>query len=85
MYEISDADARTYIDETAGYEPMRCALIQFTRLEYFSIRQQEDFPLDEDRDNGIAFIEAVVSKWMVDNGVDKFKGLYAWSRVSPDE
>ena len=71
--------------ETVGYEPMRSALLQFTRLEYFSIRQQEDFPLEYSLSNNIGFVEAVVRVWMKENDVRKLGKLYEWSRVEPNE
>ena len=59
---------------------MNSAYIQFARLEYFSIRQQEDYPTDYEPANDIAYIEAIVYYWMREHGLKKYGELYKMSR-----
>ena len=66
---------------------MKSAYIQFTRLEYFSIMQQIEYPLEDFEQEGdaIAFIEAIVRSYMDGNNLSKLKDLYQSSRVEDNE
>jgi hypothetical protein len=68
-----------------GWEPINSAYIQFARLEYFSIKQQEDYQTDYEPANDIAYIEAIVFYWMKDNGLNKLGELHKMSRCLADE
>jgi len=66
---------------------MKSAYIQFTRLEYFSIMQQIEYPLEDFEQEGdaIAFIEAIVRSYMDGNNLCKLKDLYEASRLDRNE
>ena len=64
---------------------MNSAYIQFARLEYFSIRQQEEYPTDYEPANEIAYIEAIVFYWMREHNLKKYGELYKMSRYKDDE
>jgi len=64
---------------------MNSAYIQFARLEYFSIKQQEEYPTDYEPANEIAYIEAIVFYWMKEHGLKKLGELHKMSRCLADE
>jgi hypothetical protein len=64
---------------------MNSAYIQFARLEYFSIKQQIDYPTDYELGDEIAYIEAIVFYWMKEHGLRKYGDLYKMSRYKDDE
>ena len=64
---------------------MNSAYIQFARLEYFSIKQQIDYPTDYEPANEIAYIEAIVFYWMKEHGLNKLGELHKMSRCLTDE
>ena len=84
--DCSEEQVLKGLNEEYGYQPIRSAFIQFRRLEYFSVRQQLEFPLYYDVfGNEIAFIEAVVRDWMRVNDIRKVARLYEDSRVGEDD
>ena len=66
-------------------QPYRSAYLQFKKLEYFSIMQQETLPLDLLESDEILCIEAIVKQWMQRNRIRKLAHLHEASRIGQDD
>jgi hypothetical protein len=86
MISIEAKEAYEFVNNRRqGWEPINSAYIQFARLEYFSIKQQEEYPTDYEPANEIAYIEAIVYYWMREHNLKKYGELYKISRCKDDE
>jgi hypothetical protein len=54
----------------------------FKKLEYFSVRQQELYPMELGQESEeLSFIEAIVRQWMFKNKCRKLAHLHDLSRI----